>query len=309
MSDLVISSSSVDLIERAVAYEQASFSLNTTKNYQSQWKRFCIWCNERKINRLPTTTEAVCLYITEIAPKSSLSTIDVSIAAIEWHHKQAGAEIVGNPDRYRAVRKGISRVHREKSIQKKAKPLTTVDLTLLGRLACQKLADYRDKALIGLAFFAAMRRSEVVSIDVEHVEITPSGAKITLLQTKTSTKAVVITLSRAHNIELCPIHALEEWLRVSEITSGPVFRPIEKYGHLLDARLSPHSVCNIIKLRFGAEYSGHSPRRGLVTEEARRGISPYQIAKHSRHADFNVMIGYVEQEQAFETSSTKLLGV
>lgn len=309
MTNLVVKSQEVELAERAVAYEQASFSINTIKNYHSRWKLFCIWCNEHRIHHTPASAESMCLYISELASSTSISTIDVTIAAIEWRHKQIGISISGNPDKYRAVRKGIARVHKEKAIQHKAKPLTSVDLTILGRIKCQTPADYRDKALIGLCFFGAMRRSEVVAIDREHVEISTQGASIVLLQTKTSSKPVHITLSRAHNKEICPILALEEWLSVSGITNGPIFRSLKRRGLITELRLTPQSVNLIIKDRFGAEYSGHSPRRGLITEEARRGISPYQIAKHSRHADFNVMIGYVEQEHAFETSSTKLLGV
>ncbi len=307
MSQITLYSS--DLVERAVAYEQASFSDNTLRSYVSRWKLFRIWCNERNLPSFPAAVESICLYITEIAPNISLSTLDVTIAAIEWHHKQAGKEIIGPASRYKAIRKGIARVHKEKTIQNKAKPLTSVDLSILGRIQSQTLADYRDKALIGLAFFGAMRRSEVVAIDREHVEINAQGARITLLQTKTSSKPIVVTLGRAHSKEVCPILALEEWLDTSEITTGPIFRPVNKDGRIQGSRLTPQSVCLIIKDRFGKEYSGHSLRRGLITEEARRGISPYQIAKHSRHADFNVMIGYVDQEQAFETSSTKLLGV
>ncbi len=297
------------LVKQALAYEQASKSENTIRTYKSLWKGFVAWCATEGIVSLPCSSEAICLYLSHLAPNVSRSMISSVIASIEYMHKTAGVEIVGNPDRYRNVRKGIRRLHADKSIQHKAKALTILDIALLGKLEASTLIDIRDRAIILLSFFGALRRSEVVALDIECVTITHQGADIVLLKSKTSLDPVHIAISRAHNPEVCPIKALETWIEAAQITSGPVFLSMNRHGRVNNKRLGPYQVREIIIKRFGGEYSGHSCRRGLVTEEARRGISPYQIAKHSRHKDFNVLIGYVEQEQAFETSSTKILGV
>ena len=297
------------LVKRAIDYEQAAMASSTVRSYRSFWNGFVAWCKSQGICALPCSSEAICLYLSHIAPAVAISTISSVIAAIEYAHKHSGVEIIGDKDRYRNVRKGIKRTHTEKLIQKKAKALSTLDLAMLGKLEASTLIDIRDRAIIFLCFFAALRRSELVSLDIEHVAITSQGAEITLLQSKTSCAPTHIAVGRTHNPDICPVRALERWIEAAEIKSGALFLALTPTGRIYNRRLSAQVVRLIMSKRFGKEYSGHSGRRGLITEEARRGISPYQIAKHSRHRDFNVLIGYVEQEQAFETSSSKLLGV
>jgi hypothetical protein len=65
----------------------------------------------------------------------------------------------------------------------------------------------------------------------------------------------------------------------------------------------------VYKLHFGDKYSGHSARRGLITEEAEKGVSLFQIAKHSRHKCLNSVMKYVEVQEGYEHSTAVKLGV
>jgi integrase len=310
MNDLVISEcSKLDLVKLTASYAEAAQAENTIRAYESRIRLFRVWCERNHICHFPASSECVALYISSIAAKSSWSTIDVTIAAIENYHKKRSRTISGDPELYRNVRKGIRRSHKEKSVQHKAKALSIIDLAALGMLDPSRAIDVRDRVVILLLFFGALRRSELVGLDLECITITSQGIKLVLLQTKTSDAPETVTIGRAHNKSICPVYALEQWLELSKITSGPIIIGIDQYGRLGEKRLTGEAIRLIMIKRFGPGYSGHSGRRGLITEEARMGINPFRIADHSRHKDFNVMRGYVEQEQAFDTSSTKLLGV
>ncbi len=49
----------------------------------------------------------------------------------------------------------------------------------------------------------------------------------------------------------CPVRALMEWCAAARIESGPIFRPVRKGNRVQESRLTPKSVCTIIKAYAG----------------------------------------------------------
>lgn len=295
------------LMQKTVDYEKASLSHNTLRSYKSMWKRFEAWCSCNRLSALPATAETIALYISSIGEGVSFSTVDSTLAAIEAVHEKAARSIVGDPSLYRRVRKGIRRTHKDNQTQKQAKPLTVLSL----KGACCKIGDglagQRDKALLTLTFFGAFRRSEIVSLDVEHLEFNDKGVAITLLQSKTSDTKQVIYIAHARDVDLCPVKAIKDWLEASQITEGALFRSLSKAGRLL-GRLSGHSVSAIIKRHFGDDYSGHSARRGAAIEAAERGASIHSLKKIGRWKGADMALRYAEAAAAFDDSAVAILG-
>lgn len=94
---------------------------------------------------------------------------------------------------------------------------------------------------MAVGFVAALRRSEISAIDVEHLQPHPLGLVLTLPHSKTNQRAEtheLVVLPRASNSQRCPITLLEHWLRAAGITTGPVFRPVAKSNRALPRRLS-----------------------------------------------------------------------
>jgi site-specific recombinase XerC len=93
-------------------------------------------------------------------------------------------------------------------------------------IAGTRLADLRDRALLLLGFAGAFRRSELVALDVEDIEPTTEGLRVTVRRGKTDQEGqgAVIAVVRGHTA--CPVEALRVWLAAANITTGPVFRPI-----------------------------------------------------------------------------------
>lgn len=298
-----------NLVQQTIAYEQASLSTNTLRTYGSFWKKFDSWCSSNNLISLPASTETVALYLGSIGSDHSFSSLDVAIAAIEYVHEKSGKTISGNCELFRRVRKGIRRTHKDNQTLKQATPLSVVDL----KIACSKLGDSlkdcRDKALLTVAFFGGFRRSEVVSLDLEHLRFTDKGAEATLLQSKTSDTAEIVYLAYAcKNKDICPVENLKAWLEKAKITEGAIFRSLMK-GNKVASRLSGHSVNQVLKDHFGEEYSGHSTRRGLLTDAAERNTPLHIMKKLSRHKSSEMVLRYAEAAKGFEDSSVSVLGV
>lgn len=65
---------------------------------------------------------------------------------------------------------------------------------------------------------------------------------------------------------LCPVDAYQRWLAVSGINEEPVFRAIDRWGHLVEGRVNPNSVTRILRSGVaGAVYTGRSTRRNFDT--------------------------------------------
>lgn len=297
-----------ELLKKTIAYEQASLSPNTIRSYASMCKKFQAWCQANDQTFLPTSAETISLYIASLGETVSFSTLDSTLAAIEVAHQKAGATITGDHSLYRRVRKGIRRTHKSNQTLKQAPAMTVLEL----KAVCCKLEDSlkgcRDRALLTLTFFGAFRRSEVVSLDLEHIEFTDKGISVSLLQSKTSDTKQVVYVSSARDKDLCPVRALKSWLEKTKISEGAIFLSLLKGGKL-SGRLSGHAVSEIIKQHFGEAFSGHSARRGLVTASAEKGTPMHIIKKHSRHKSADMVMRYIDDARGFEDSAVAMLGV
>src|SRR5262249_9657248 len=88
----------------------------------------------------------------------------------------------------------------------------------------------RDRALVLLGFAGAFRRSELVALDVGHIEQTEAGLRVTIAQSKTDQEGKGETIAILRGDVACPVKALTDWLTAAAITQGPVFRPVGKGG-------------------------------------------------------------------------------
>lgn len=307
-SSLDLSIEHAELLKKAIAYESASLSPNTLRSYKSMCKKFQNWCEANGQAFLPTSAETIALYISSLGEKVSFSTLDSMLAAIEAAHEKAGMAIKGDHSLYRRVRKGIRRTHKENQAIKQAPAMTVLELKGVCCKLSNSLRDCRDKALLTLTFFGAFRRSEVVSLDIAHLELNDKGVAVSLLQSKTSDTKQLVYISEAKDKDICAVKALKEWIEKAQIKQGSIFRSLLKGGKLAN-RLSGHAVSEIIKQHFGSEYSGHSARRGLVTASAEKGASLHVIKKHSRHKSADMVLRYIDDARGFEDSSVAVLGV
>ena len=78
-------------IEAARSYRARSKAANTVRAYDSDWRQFEEWCWTRDLDPMPAMPEVVATYLASLAQAGRAdSTIGRHLAAIAWHHRQAG---------------------------------------------------------------------------------------------------------------------------------------------------------------------------------------------------------------------------
>jgi site-specific recombinase XerD len=150
-------------------------------------------------------------------------------------------------------------------------------------MAPDRLSGLRDRALLLLGFAGALRRSELVALDVADIAEAKTGLLVTIRRSKTDQEGEGITIAIARGDVACPARALREWLDAAGIEAGPIFRPINKASTVATGRLTDRSVANIVKAYAGragfdaSTFSGHSLRSGFLTSAAAKGASIFKM--------------------------------
>ena len=161
----------------------------------------------------------------------------------------------------------------------------------------QTLAGHRDKAILLVGFCGAFRRSDLVNLDVEDLAKADEGLVLMVRKGKTDQKREgrKIGIPYGKDPLTCPVRALCEWIAEAQITSGPLFRAVTKFGRPRPTRLCDRVVAEIVKKyckQIGKRvplFSGHSLRAGFATSAAIAGASERSIQKQTGHASVNVL--------------------
>jgi len=278
-------------------YARANRASNTLRAYRAAWRAFAAWCEAEGRLALPADPLTVADYLAFAAQQHKPSTLAVHVAAIRAAHKAAGHPDPTADERVKATLAGIRRVHGQPPAQRE--PLTLDDLRALVRACGDDLAGLRDRALLLVGFAAALRRSEIVALDVEHIRLN-GVLRITLTRSKTDQEGqgVAKTIPRLADAELCPVRALRAWLDAAGIASGPIFRSVNRWGKV-GARLSAYDVARIVKRRAQAAgldarmLAGHSLRAGFATTAALAGLDAVAIAEVTGHRSLNTLQRYI----------------
>jgi len=281
-----------DLIEH-------SMSGNTRIAYASDLKHFQVWGGT-----LPATPAMVASYIAASAATLAVATIVRRVATLSKAHQAMGEDNPCQSSLVRSTLQGLRRKHG--TTQKQAKALVLDDLFAILDVMGDSLKDTRDQALLLLGFAGGFRRSEVVGLDVVDIEAVRQGLVITLRRSKTDQEGagrrIGIPHGRTHR---CPVFAVTNWLTRSGITKGPVFRRINRHGHLHTDRLSGDAVSEIIRERLAPAgidpegYSGHSLRAGFATSAVQAGVSNLKIRQQTGHSSDAMLARYVRDGELF----------
>jgi integrase len=219
-------------LARAVQYAEAADAPNTLRAYRSDWQSFVAWCRDAGLAPLPAAPETVGAHLAAHAETHAIATLRRRLVTVARAHKQAGIEgfWLGHP----AIRNVMRGIARERgTAQCQASALTTPEIRRLVAVCGDDLAGLRDRALILLGYAAALRRSELVGVDREHLVLDARGLRLTVPRSKGDPegRGEEIGVPRGKRRETCPIRALEAWLQASDTRYGPMFRWVTRLGH------------------------------------------------------------------------------
>ncbi|WP_272010670.1 tyrosine-type recombinase/integrase [Roseovarius sp. ZX-A-9] len=338
----VAGSGSLDrLVDAARDYARAAASDNTQKAYAADWKHYTRWCRRQGAEPLAQPPcpdpQLVGLYLTSLAAPDSgsparspgrplaVSTIERRLSGLAWNYAQRGFTLDRKDRHIATVLAGIKRKHARPPVQKEA--ILAEDILAMVATLPYDLRGLRDRAILLLGYAGGLRRSEIVSLDVQKddtpdsggwIEILEKGALLTL-NAKTGWREVEI--GRGSKDQTCPVHALEQWLHFGRIDFGPVFTRTSRDGKkALETRLSDKHVARLIKqtvLAAGiradlpekdrlALFSGHSLRAGLASGAE---VDERYIQKQLGHASAEMTRRYQRRRDRFRVNLTKAAGL
>jgi integrase len=106
----------------------------------------------------------------------------------------------------------------------------------------------RDRALLLFGFVGALRRSELVALQVPHVADVAGGLTLQIWRRHTdlARQRVEISLPRGNQIATCPVRAFHAWQRVAQRKAGPLICAISADGRIGDAPLHVDAVRRIL---------------------------------------------------------------
>jgi integrase len=281
---------------------EAATAPNTRRAYDSDLSHFLAWGAS-----LPATPDVVARYLAAHATTHAVATLGRHLVAIRRAHALRGLPDPVRSELVRLTFRGIRRAHGRP--QRRAAALTTDRIAAIMASLGDSVRDVRDRALLLIGFAGAFRRSELSNIDSKFIERTASGVVITIPRSKTDQEgqARQVAIPRGRDT-ICPVKALDQWLELSGIIDGPVFRQVSRRGHVLPGQLSGDSVASIVKQRVRAigldptRYSGHSLRAGFVTSAASAGAPAWRIKAQTGHASDALVGRYIRLSDPFAAS-------
>ena len=286
---------------------------NTLRAYKSDFKDFGAFCAKNGLNSLPTEPKIVSLYLTHLSKNSKISTLRRRLVSISMVHKMKGHYL---DTKHPIIVENLMGIRRVKgSIQKGKKPILINHLKLLidtiNEQKTEEIKKLRDKSLILIGFGGGFRRTELISIDHEDLEFVSEGLKITVKRSKTDQFGEGMTkgLPYFSNESYCPVENLKNWLKFSNINSGPLFRRFSKGSNLTKQRLTDQSVVLIIKNYLNLagidnkNFAGHSLRSGFATVAAESGADERSIMAMTGHKTTQMVRRYIKDANLFKNNA------
>lgn len=295
------------LIEQAKVFAEAAKARSTWRMYTGDWRRFEVWCAAQTPTQeaLPASPETVALYMTHMAQSGrAVASISRALVSISQRHVMGGYASPRTAAPVREVLKGIRRTLGIAPIQKQA--VLQNDLVLMTTSQPDSLLGTRDRALILLGFFAALRRSELVALDVSDVDFVHEGLVVHLRRSKTDQEGAgrKIAVPYQTSAKLCPVRSVRTWLDDARITEGPIFRSLRGRS-VTQNRLDPGDVARRIKSCVASAgydpkaFAGHSLRAGFVTCAAIDGAPERSIAATTGHKNLEMLRRYFRDVELF----------
>jgi integrase len=282
---------------------------------------------------------SVALYLTDRAQDGlPVSSLGVARAAIRARHRMANVPLDLDDPRVTLVMRGITNT-KGKRPQRKAAPAVRALLRRL--LAACPFPDSpagsadalaaRHRAMLLIGFGAGLRRSELTALAVGDVTPLPGRGLTVLVRRAKSDQQGEGRLIAIHanpkEPDFCPAVAFARWMTVRTTgpdwvpptaetaerwrTARPLFCGIGKAGTLKGKTMADLVVARLLKktaLNAGLDpssFSGHSLRRGLLTDAGDRREQLRDVMRQSRHVKVETALGYMEDAEIWRDNITE----
>jgi integrase len=303
-------------VESAKRYGRAARSPRTRIEYARDWSHFAHYCEHAGLAVLPAAPQTVAAYLASLAGRLDrplkATTIQRRAAAIAFRHRQHGH---APPTAHPLVADVLAGITREHGVAPQRKSALTIELLreALAAIDDGTLRGVRNRAILLLGFAAALRRSEIVALNLDDLVFDHRGLTLHIRSSKTDQegRGETIAIPLVPELAVCAVAALRRWIEEARLEFGPLFRsfalPRGRNASLVlqDCRLSDRDIARIVQqavIAAGLEgdFAAHSLRAGFITSAAVRGVAEVNIQRVSRHKSTAVLRAYVRHATRFD---------
>jgi len=292
------------LLKETLIRIDGAYALSTIRAYKANFERFIRFCEKLNANALPANPFTVARYIAQLT-KSGLrsSSIRIAVASISSIHK---LNELSDPTQHADVRIEMRRMHRTLGRSSKqafgiTRPILQKMLSALG----DDLRSLRDKAILLTAYDTLCRRSELVMLRIEDLQLGESGiGYIRLRKSKTDQES----MGRLIQLSLEAQHAITCWIKSGNLNfEGYLFKAIyvqtalEQGIHSSQLNRIFKRIARAAKLEpeMISRISGHSFRVGAAQDLANSGASLPILLNKGRWTKTDTVMRYIEEAQIY----------
>ncbi|MEU8278399.1 tyrosine-type recombinase/integrase [Microbispora bryophytorum] len=329
------------LSDEAAKLLQQARSDNTHRAYAGDWARFSDWCAVNGASPLPAATTTVLNYIAYLTTLGRApATVERAVSAILSIHTDTGAE---RPNT-RPIREAL-RAYRKLRAKAGFRPRRSLPITIEILRAMIEAQPHdtptgqRNRAILTVGYAAMTRRIELHNLNIEDLTFLREGLEVFIVMSKTDRDArgVSVPLPYGSHPGTCPVRVESAWLEILAehgITSGPVFRAIDKNGRIAGAigddgmpvrragrgdgiRMTPEAINLVVKeaaraaeLPHADRYSAHGLRAGGATDAADAGATMSGICQHGRWSEKSpVVMQYIRHRDKWKNNPMLRVGL
>ena len=270
-----VADSSLVAIKRLVL--DAVVSPHTRRSYDLALSRFLTWYQTAGAPGL--NKAAVQRYCADLQTQGlSPSSLNVHLSAV----RKLAAEAADNGLLPPELAAGISRVHGAKRPDvRTGKWLTPEEATaILNAPDRSTFIGCRDRAILALLIGCGLRRAELVSLDVHHIELRDSRWVLPDLAGKGNRLRTIPVPAWVKSI-------VDEWFDRADILTGPVLRPLNKAGRVLQGRISEDTVWNVVR-----QYGERLGKAGFAPHDLRRTCAKLCRASGGDLEQIQLLLGH-----------------
>ena len=299
------------LLETLIKIEGA-YAPSTIRAYKSNFEKFIEFCDHESLDALPSDRVNVANYIKYLANGDLKSaSIRIAIASISAIHR---LNELYDPTTHPEVKIELRRMHR--SLGRECQQAAGINIDLLSKMVGvtdNGLRGTRDRALLLTAYDTMCRRSELVSLSMRDLIINHEDqtVKMKLRRSKTDQNGLGRWLHLGKEAQ----SAILDWIKLSGIDSGKLFRGVTRGEHVTES-LSAAQINRIFKRlakkskadRSIVEHiSGHSMRVGAAQDLLISGASMPMIMQRGRWSKVDTVMRYVENTMGLDLSNQNRL--
>ena len=294
--------SAYELLELTVKKIDGAYAESTIRAYYADVLDLINFCKSKGTIGLPVSSEDLCCYIAHLSSSGRTSaSIRRVIAGVATIHKLNRFQ---DPTKDPDVLLEMRRMHRKLGrYSKQALGITSDILEKIIQASEAGNRGSRDRALLLLAYDSLCRRSELVDLRIEDIQVVLKNGKelmsILIRKSKTDQYAVGKRIFVSERTQ----EAIKEWLeRLRNPKSGILLRGVDRAQKIIHP-LCPGQINKIYKrltkrAGFSEEIikkiSGHSLRVGHAQDMVNAGDSLPMIMSKGRWSKTDTVMRYVE---------------